>query len=84
VWSRDLYQVASAQLAAGDRPAAERALNHLWTRQQQPDGCFPQNGNLDGSQHWPNLQLDEVADPILLAAQLGRSDAATWTQPAPG
>ena len=56
--------------------AAERALDYLWERQQQPDGCFPQNSNLDGSPHWPNLQLDEVADPILLAWQLGRFDAA--------
>jgi glucoamylase len=78
VWSRDLYQVASAQAAAGDPASAGRALDYLWTRQQQPDGCFPQNSNVDGSPHWPNLQLDEVADPILLAAQLGRSDATTW------
>jgi glucoamylase len=40
VWSRDLYQVATAQIAAGDLAAAERALDYLWTRQQQPDGCF--------------------------------------------
>jgi glucoamylase len=33
---------------------------------------------LDGSPHWPNLQLDEVADPILLSWQLGRVDAVTW------
>ena len=79
VWSRDLYQVATAQIAAGDRAAGERALDYLWERQQQPDGCFPQNSNLDGSPHWPNLQLDEVADPILLAWQLGRSDARTWS-----
>ncbi len=79
VWSRDLYQVATAQIAAGDRAAAERALDFLWTRQQQPDGCFPQNSNLDGTPHWPNLQLDEVADPILLAWQLGHFDAFTWS-----
>ena len=30
VWSRDLYQVATAQLAAGDRAAAGRALDHLF------------------------------------------------------
>jgi glucoamylase len=78
VWSRDQYQVATALLAAGDRGAAERALDYLWERQQQPDGCFPQNSNLDGTPHWPNLQLDEVADPILLAWQLGRFDAGTW------
>jgi glucoamylase len=78
VWSRDLYQVATAQIAAGDTAAAARALDYLWTRQQQPDGCFPQNSNLDGSPHWPNLQLDEVADPILLAWQLGHNDVETW------
>jgi len=79
VWSRDLYQVATAQIAAGDHAAAGRALDYLWEKQQMADGCFPQNSNLDGSPHWPNLQLDEVADPILLAWQLGRSDAETWS-----
>ena len=84
VWSRDLYQVASAQIAAGDRAAGGRALDYLWERQKQSDGCFPQNSNLDGSPHWPNLQLDEVADPILLAWQLGRSDAARGATSARG
>ena len=79
VWSRDLYQVATAQIAAGDRAAAERALDYLWTRQQADDGCFPQNSNLDGSPHWDGLQLDEVADPVLLAWQLGHTDANTWS-----
>ena len=65
----------------GRRPRRRRAraLDYLWTRQQQPDGCFPQNSNLDGSPHWASLQLDEVADPILLAWQLGRTDAGTWS-----
>jgi glucoamylase len=79
VWSRDLYQVATAQIAAGDRAAAGRALDYLWTYQQKADGCFPQNSNLDGSPHWGGLQLDEVADPILLASQLGRADPGTWS-----
>jgi glucoamylase len=79
VWSRDLYQMATAQIAAGDRVAAGRALDYLWTRQQQSNGCLPQNSNLDGSPHWGGLQLDEVADPILLSSQLGRTDADTWT-----
>ena len=79
VWSRDLYEMATAQIAAGDRAAAGRALDYLWTRQQQSDGCLPQNSNLDGSPHWGGLQLDEVADPILLAWQLGRTDAGTWS-----
>jgi glucoamylase len=78
VWSRDLYQAATAQLAAGDREAAERALDYLWERQQKPDGCFPQNSNLDGSPHWPNLQLDEVAYPVVMSWQLRRFDAGTY------
>jgi glucoamylase len=78
VWSRDVYQVATAQLAAGDRAAADRAVSYLFARQQQPDGCFPQNSNIDGSPHWPNLQLDEVADPIILSWQLRRFDPGTW------
>src|SRR5918994_4821409 len=38
VWSRDLYQIATALLAAGDRGGAERALTYLFERQQKPDG----------------------------------------------
>ena len=79
VWSRDLYQIATALLAAGDRPGAERALNHLFTVQQKPDGSFPQNATVEGTPHWTNLQLDEVALPIVLAWQLGRTDAATYS-----
>src|SRR5437764_5571400 len=71
--------MATAELAAGDRQAAGRGLDYLWTRQQKPDGCLPQNSNLDGSPHWGGLQLDEVADPILLSWQLRREDAGTWS-----
>ena len=79
VWSRDLYQVATALLAAGDRAGANRSVDYLFTRQQKKtDGCFPQNSNLDGSEKWTNLQLDEVAFPIVLAWQLGRRDTDTY------
>ena len=67
VWSRDLYQIATALLAAGDRAGADRALTYLFERQQQADGCFPQNSLVDGTRHWEDLQLDEVAFPIVLA-----------------
>ncbi|MFL5841728.1 MAG: glycoside hydrolase family 15 protein [Thermoleophilaceae bacterium] len=79
VWARDLYQIATALLAAGDRGGAERALTYLFERQQKPDGSFPQNSTVDGTPHWGNLQLDEVAFPIVLAWQLGRDDASTWS-----
>jgi glucoamylase len=79
VWSRDLYQIATALLAMGDRAGAERALDHLFNVQQKPDGSFPQNATVDGTPHWTHLQLDEVALPIVLAWQLGRFDRDTYT-----
>jgi glucoamylase len=80
VWSRDLYQVGTALLAAGDRPGAERALTFLFEEQQKPDGSFPQNSLVDGTPRWTNLQLDEVALPLVLAWQLHRFDASTYAQ----
>ncbi|MBG6137455.1 glycoside hydrolase family 15 protein [Longispora fulva] len=75
VWARDLYQVATAQLAAGDTAAANRSLDYLLNVQQRADGSFPQNTRLDGTPVWGSLQLDEVAYPIILAWHLGRTDA---------
>jgi glucoamylase len=79
VWSRDLYQIASGLLAVGDKAAANRALSFLWNVQQKPDGSFPQNSRLDGEKVFGDLQLDEVAFPIVLAHQLGRTGAADWS-----
>ena len=78
VWSRDLYHVATAFLAMGDTQAAARALGYLFRVQQRPDGSFPQNTWLDGRPFWPSLQLDEVAYPLILAEQLGRTDGETY------
>jgi len=78
VWSRDLYQIASSLALAGDTAGANRALDFLFDRQQKPDGSFPQNSRVDGTPVWGGLQLDEVTLPIVLAHQLGRSDAGTW------
>jgi glucoamylase len=78
VWSRDLYQIATALIAAGDTAGANRAVDYLFERQQKPDGSFPQNSTVDGTPHWTNLQLDEVALPIVLAWQLGRTDATLY------
>ena len=79
VWPRDLYQVATAQIALGDSEAAERSLDFAFERQQKPDGSFPQNTRVDGAENWTNLQMDEVALPIVLAWQLRRFDAPTYT-----
>lgn len=78
VWSRDLYQVATAYMALGDNAAANRALDFLFNVQQKPDGRFPQNSWLDGKPFWNSLQMDEVAYPLILAYQLGRYDRATY------
>jgi glucoamylase len=78
VWARDLYEIATGLLAAGDRDAAERAVNYLFSVQQKPDGSFPQNSWLDGKPFGTALQMDEVSYPILLAWQLGKDDADTW------
>jgi len=80
IWARDLYEVATGLLAAGDRSAAERALNYLFTVQQKPDGGYPQNSWLDGKPYWTAVQMDEVSYPIVLSWQLGRTDAETWTK----
>jgi glucoamylase len=80
IWARDLYEVATGLLAAGDKAAAERALNYLFNVQQKPDGGYPQNSWLDGKPYWTALQLDEVSYPLVLAWQLGRTDADTWTK----
>jgi glucan 1,4-alpha-glucosidase len=78
IWARDLYHQATALLVAGDRGAVDRVVTWLFTHQQLGDGTFPQNSKVDGTPDQRNLQLDEVAFPLVLAAQLGRTDDATW------
>jgi glucan 1,4-alpha-glucosidase len=80
VWARDLYEVATAFEAMGDRDAARRALDYLFRVQQKPDGSFPQNSWLDGRQFYGAIQMDQVAFPLILAYQLGRADPLTWKQ----
>ncbi|HEX8721852.1 MAG TPA: glucan 1,4-alpha-glucosidase [Pyrinomonadaceae bacterium] len=80
VWSRDLYQVATAFHALGDKASADRALDYLFRVQQKPDGSFPQNSWLDGRPFWGSLQMDEVAYPLLLARVLGRTDNETYVK----
>lgn len=78
VWSRDLYQIATGLLAAGDRGAAERSVHYLFNRQQKPGGGFPQNSTAAGKEYWTGHQLDQYALPIVLAWQLGDHSKNTW------
>jgi glucan 1,4-alpha-glucosidase len=78
VWARDLYHQVTSLLAAGDRAAATRAVDWLFSRQQRPDGHFPQNSHVDGTPDQNNVQLDETAFPIVLAGQVGRTGRAFY------
>src|SRR4029079_690788 len=78
VWSRDLYEIATALIAMGDQAAANRALDYLFTVQQRPDGSYPQNSRLSGEPVFGGLQMDEVSFPTVLAWQLGRTGPADW------
>ena len=78
VWARDLYHVATAFDAMGDRATANRLLDYLFKVQQKVDGSFPQNSWVDGRPIGGGLQMDQVGLPLVLAYQLGRNDRATW------
>jgi glucoamylase len=78
VWSRDLYQIATAYMALGDKAAAERALDYLFRVQQRADGSFPQITWVDGRPVGDAVQMDEVSYPLILAYQLGRTDRETY------
>ncbi|MGI8556511.1 MAG: glycoside hydrolase family 15 protein, partial [Pyrinomonadaceae bacterium] len=78
VWSRDLYQIATAYLALGDTDSANRALDYLFAKQQKPDGSYPQISWLDGRILGDAIQMDEVSYPLILAYQLGRNDRETY------
>jgi glucoamylase len=80
VWSRDLYEIATALIANGDLNGAGRALDYVLNVQQGSDGSCPQNTMVDGTPIFHSLQLDEVSDPIILAYQLDRKDADTWSR----
>jgi glucoamylase len=80
VWSRDLYHVATALDAVGDRAAANRLLDYLFNVQQRPDGSFPQNSWVDGRPIGNGLQMDQVAWPLVLAYQLKRHDRRSWLE----
>ncbi len=79
VWTRDEYEMATALLAAGDSADANAALQYIFTYEEESNGAVKQNTFLDGTTVFGSLQMDEVADPIILAYQLGATSAADWS-----
>jgi len=78
VWTRDEYEMASALLAAGDTADANAALQYIFSYEEESSGAVKQNTFLNRTAVFGSLQMDEVADPIILAYQLGATDAADW------
>ena len=81
VFSRDLYEAWTGLLADGDLATARDATLFLFERQQLPDGSLPRNSLVNGKTAPDSFgtQLDEVAYPILMADQLGLTDATLYS-----
>lgn len=71
VWARDLFKFANALITAGDTASASSAVSYLFNVQQQANGRFPQNSQINGAPYWNATQMDQQAMPILLAYRLG-------------
>jgi glucoamylase len=78
VWTRDEYEIASTLLAAGDSTDALAALNYIFGYEEESSGAVKQNSWLNGTAVFGSLQMDEVADPIILAWQLGATSSGDW------
>jgi glucoamylase len=78
VWTRDEYEMASTLLAAGDTTDALAALNYIFQYEEESSGAVKQNTWLNGTTVFGSLQMDEVADPIILAWQLGATSSTDW------
>jgi glucoamylase len=72
VWPRDLYMTAGGLLAAGDGPAARRALEYCQAT-QQVNGGWPQNQSVNGHAMWTGKQLGETSMPVLLFDLVNRA-----------
>jgi glucoamylase len=80
VWTRDEYEMATALLAAGDTTDAQAALSYILDYEVESTGDVKQNSWLNGTEVWSATQMDQVADPIVLAYQLGDTDATTFAK----
>ena len=82
VFPRDTYEAFTGFLTDGDLKTARQIVRFLFACLQRPDGSFPRNGLLNGAAapDTGGLQLDETADPILMAWQAGlATDGALYT-----
>ena len=66
-------------LAAGDNTDANAALNYIFNYEVESSGAVKQNTWLNGTAVFGSAQMDEVADPIILAYQLGATSSTDWS-----
>ena len=78
VWTRDEYEMATALQAAADSTDALAALSYILGYEVESNGAVKQNTWLNGTAVFGSLQMDEVADPIILAYQLGATGSSDW------
>ena len=80
VFARDLYEAWTSLMVDGDLRTARDAVTFLFNRQQQPDGSMPRNSLLNGRVAPDSFgsQLDEAAYPLIMAEQLGMTNAALY------
>jgi glucoamylase len=79
VWTRDEYEMATTLLAAGDKTDAQAALSYILQYEMESSGAVKQNTWLNGNAVFGSIQMDEVADPIVLAYQLGDTSSTYWS-----
>jgi glucan 1,4-alpha-glucosidase len=80
VFARDLYEAWTALMVDGDLQTARDAAIFLFDRQQLLDGSMPRNSLLNGKVAPDSFgsQLDEAAYPLVMAYQLGMTDATLY------
>ena len=75
---RDIYERATAEIAAGAIQVAAGRLDFLLRKAQERDGGLPSYVDVRGRARSSAYHMDDQALPIVLAWQLQRFDAATW------
>ena len=71
----DRHRAARRRRPAGAEPRARLPVRRA---SRSPTARSRRTRASTATPYWTSLQLDEVALPIVLAWQLGRTDAATW------
>jgi glucoamylase len=77
---RNMYEISSALLVAGDTADPIRALLWAFTNQQQQDGHFPISTDLSANITNSGVMMDQQAYAIMLAWKLGITDSTDYQQ----